>query len=549
MNDHSNRPQPVQPRHFPRMTPASRPWVRDPLGAPWIVLDSAQAAPRGTLAALVGHRHSVAGDDRPRGLWGEWAWDGETLRASVDPLGYFSLYVYQKGDAVAVSPSILRLIAEGADATPDPVAMAVFHRVGFFAGNDTPFTHIKVLPPGGVLTWRAGKGTVIDNTPAPATLAISRDQAVDGFIDLPRAIIARFLRDHDGPLALPLSGGRDSRHILLELAHQGRLPDTCVTFHHGGRALNAEVQAARAVSAHVGARHAILGHPRKRLRDQLRAILMTQLCADEHAQMMPMHDFLAGFPGAALDGIGGDILTNPDDWAANFYERAGRGDWLGIARGMADGHGGVVSRPGHAGGAGSALSPDLDAAALDRLAAEVARYADWPDPYQAFWFYHRTRREISFTAAGVMGGASMVFCPYLDPDFVALGLSLPWSVTCDQKLHDDAIARAFPRAAHIPFASGFASQPLSRFRRGRVSNALDSLRIAAIASPQGALAGMRAALADSPLWRGPADVYRLHGDMVGAMSAAEARRLLALQADLQRAAPTGSALVTEVLNA
>ncbi len=523
-------------------------WIDAGAAAPFIAIDrsAGRVEVRGQAEAFVGHRLRVPGDPRPRGLWGEWSWDGETLQAQVDPLGYFSLFVYARGGQVAVSPSMLQLLAQGADAAVDPVAMAVFHRVGFFVDGDTPFAHIHALPPGGRLTWRAGHLIITDNTPPPKTLDISRDQAVEGFIDLPRAAIRRFLAAWEGPIALPLSGGRDSRHILLEMAHQGRKPDTCLTFHHGGRALNAEVQAARAVAAHVGVRHTILGHPRMRLRDSLRGILMTQLCGDEHAQMMPMHDFLSGSDFAALDGIGGDILTNPDDWAAGFMERARRGDFTGIARGMAEGHGAVNSRPGHRGGAGAVLSPDLDAAAIDRIAQAIARYADWPDPYQAFWFWHRTRREIAFTASGVMGGAAMVFCPYLDPDFVELGLSLPWSVTCDQKLHDDAIFRAFPDAAAIPFAAGFVNQPLSRLRPHRLMNALDTLRVAALAGPGGALGGMRAALAATPLRRGPGDIYRLHGAFVAGMSAAEARRLQSLDERLRTQAPRRDAVASHI---
>ena len=522
----------------------SAPWIDAGAEAPFVWIDG--AAQTGTAQALVGHRFRVPGDPRPRGLWGEWHWNGARLEAGVDPLGYFTLFVYQKGGVVGVSPSILQLLARGADPEADPVALAVFHRVGFFVGADTPFRHIRALTPGQRLVWQGGKGRFEGVAPAPKTLDISRAQAVEAFIDLPRAAIRRFLADWQGPIVLPLSGGRDSRHILLEMAHQKRLPDTCLTFHHGGRALNAEVQAARAVAQRVGARHTILGHPRHRLRDAVRGLLMTQLCADEHAQMMPMHDYLTGSAAAAVDGIGGDILTNPDDWAAGFMERSRRGDWEGIARGMADGHGGVISRPGHQGGAGAVFSPDLEAAAIDRIAQAVAAYADWPDPYQAFWFFHRTRREISFTATAVMGGAAMVFCPYLDPDFVDLGLSLPWSVTCDQKLHDDAIARAFPGAADIPFASGFRSQPLPRLRLARITNAVDSLRIAAMVDPGGPLAGVRAALAPSPLWRAKADIYRLHGDFVAGMTPPRARGLIELGTRLSRAAPKGERVASHV---
>jgi asparagine synthase (glutamine-hydrolysing) len=502
----------------------------------------------GKASAFVGHR--IGPRDSSLGLHGGWTWDGTTLTAEVDALGYFSLFVYQKGSQIALSPSILQLLALGADPEPDQIALAVFHRIGHFLGEDTPFRHIRVLPPGGKLVWRDGVATVTGNLAIPREQALTRAQAVEAFIDLPRTSIRRFLAAWDGPVVLPLSGGRDSRHILLELVHQGRKPDTVATFHQGGRYLDREVQAARSIATRAGVRHTLLGHPRRRLRDALRAVLLTQLCADEHAQMMPMHDFLAGNPAAAvLDGIGGDILTNPDDSAADFFDRARKGDYDGIARNLAAGHGSLISRTRNPDGAGAIFSPDLKEAAIARIAAAIRVFDAAPDPYQAFWFWNRTRREISFVSTGILGGAAMVACPFLSPEFVELGLSLPFSVTRDQKLHDDAIAKAYPDFADIPYEAGFVSQPLPRLRWGRVQNALDGVRIAAMAQPGlASLTAFRHLVSKSQLRRAPADIYRLHDQIVGRMDADEARRLIALEDRLERAAPKGQQVVSDVFS-
>ena len=499
----------------------------------------------GSPTAFAGHR--IGQPEQPQGLYGEWHWDGRSLTATVDPLGFFSLFVYTKGSEIAVSPSILHLLALGADPEPDHLAMGVFHRIGSFVGEDTSFRHIKVLPPAGKLVWREGEVKITGGAPVPREEALTRNQAVEGFIELPRAALRRFTASWDGPVVLPLSGGRDSRHILLELVHQGRKPDSCVTFHHGGRYLNDEVQAARVVAERANVPHILLGHPRLRLRDAVRALLLTQLCADEHAQMMPMHDYLSGTAAATIDGIGGDILTNPDDSAAEFMVLARRGDFHGIARTMAAGHGHIISRPGHKGGAGAVHSPDLEAAAIDRIANEIRRFQDAPDPYQAFWFWNRTRREINFVSTGILGGAAMVACPFLDPDFVRLGLSLPWSVTSDQKLHDDAITRAYPAFSDIPYAEGFRSIPSPRIRLDRLRNGLDSLRVAAMARPGvAAVNAMLMTLSKGPLWRARADIYRVHKDFVDRMDANEARRLIALRDFLDQTATKGKGLVSDV---
>jgi hypothetical protein len=53
-------------------------------------------------------------------------------------------------------------------------------------------------------------------------------------------------------------------------------------------------------------------------------------------------------------------------------------------------------------------------------------------------------------------------------------------------------------------------------------------------------------LAASPLKRGPSDVYRLHKEIVDTMDATQARRLIGLWDRLDREAPVGKDLVTDV---
>ena len=85
-----------------------------------------------------------------------------------------------------------------------------------------------------------------------------------------------------------------------------------------------------------------------------------------------------------------------------------------------------------------------------------------------------------------------------------------------------------------------------RLRASRVTNILDTLRIAALAGPGGAVSGIRDALGTGPLRRSSADIYRLHGGFTNHMSAAEAHRLLALGTRLSRAAATGEGVVSHV---
>ena len=47
------------------------------------------------------------------GLFAEWDFDGETLTARVDALGFYSLFYCEEPGAISVSSSPIQLIAEG----------------------------------------------------------------------------------------------------------------------------------------------------------------------------------------------------------------------------------------------------------------------------------------------------------------------------------------------------------------------------------------------------------------------------------------------------
>ena len=486
----------------------------------------------GQATASVGTRGPgrVAGSGQ--GIFARWHWDGAALTAEVDRYGFFSLYYAIEGDRLRISPSLLQLAALGCDLTQDRRALAAFHRLGIFIGDDTPFTNIKVLPPGGKLTWTNGEVSLEAPPPRVKPNNISRAEAVDGFIELFRQSIARTLDAWDGPVFLPLSGGRDSRHILLEMAHQGRLPEACITFHHGGDQWNAEVKAARAIAEAVGVRHDVLGHVRSRQTDNIRAIALTELCADEHAQMLPLHDYLIDRRAASYDGIAGDVLTEGADHPELCHRLFMEGDFAAIARLMMEGHGRIISAADDPRGASVLYSPSEEEheEAVDYVAREIARYADFPDPNQVFWLLSRTRREISFVARGILSPAAAVFAPYLDEDLVEFSLGLPFELKFgDLHFHDEMIFKAYPAYADVPFEHGFQNDPpRSTPIRHKLQSAIDMAKVARFLSPGAPLAEFRALFGKGrPLDRGANEMYHLHHRLVETLTPERARDLLA----------------------
>ncbi len=486
----------------------------------------------GQKTATLGTRVAGRDPDSGQGVFARWQWDGSRLTAQVDRYGFFSLFYCEDGGGIRLSPSLLQLAARGCALKPDHRALAVFHRLGIFINDDTPFEGIRVLPPGGTLTWENGRLTIEAPELAVKPNRISRAEAVDGFIELFRASMARTLEAWDGPIVLPLSGGRDSRHILLELVHQGRKPDACITFQHTGDQWNAEVKAARAIAEAVGVRHDVLGRERSRQIDTIRAIALTELCADEHAQMMPLHDYLIGRGAASYDGINGDVLTEGADNPQLFQELFHKGDFATIARMMMDGHGTIISASGNPRGA-SALyspSPDTHEEAVAYVAGAIARFGNFPDPNQAFWMFNRTRREINFVARGILSPAEAVFTPYLDEDLVEFCLGLPFGVKFDGiHFHDETMFKAWPQYRDVPFENGFADDPPKSTRIAhKLQSAVDMARVAQFLAPGAPLAEYRALFGRGrPLNPGPNAMYHLHNRLVETLDAKRARALMA----------------------
>ncbi len=400
---------------------------------------------RGSASCFLGRRGSCPSQRQPDGIFAEWEWNGESLTVRTDRYGYYPLFYARSGDEIWVSPSILKMVAEGAPAELDDAALAVFLRMSTFVGDDTPFAGIRHVPPDARFIWRDGKLDVAGQYLIAKPRSISRDAALDGYIELFRAAMRRDAPDPDRVI-VPLTGGRDSRHILLELCETGSRPRRCATtraFPPGG---SEDVTVAAQVAAAVGVEHLVLDQPRSRYRAERRKNELTSLCTVEHPWILPLAAYLQGGGYTVYDGIAGDTLSQSQLFSLERVEWFERGEVGSLAEDLLGPEGYL---PG-------LLSGDLyervsRPVALARLRAELTRHLDAPNPFSSFRFYNRTRRTVSLAPHGILAQVADVRTPYLDHDLYDFLSSIPARLTLDRRLHTDAIARAYPRHAGIPY--------------------------------------------------------------------------------------------------
>jgi hypothetical protein len=403
----------------------------------------------GDASCALGHRVGEAD-----GIWAEWAWNGAALTAANERYGLYPLYCYSAPDAVGLSPSISRLIAQGAGTALDYSALAVFLRLGFFIGEDTPFRRIRALPPAASLSWDGALRIVSGGHAAPRPAAMRRQQAIEAYIVLFRQSIAR-RAPREGEWIMPLSGGRDSRHILFELVHQGHRPAMCLTTEHFPPRGAEDVRIAGALARELGLPHVVLPQPACRYEAEQRKNLLTGFCSDEHAWYLAAMDYLKRQGRPVYDGIGGDVLSAGLFVSPRSLKLFASCDPHAIANGMLDADEEALA---------SLLPAPLlrrmsRELAIEHLAAEVARHLERPNPIASFYFWNRTRREIALVPYGLLGGLPQVYAPYLDHDLFDLLAGLPLSMVADHALHSDAIAQAYPALAHLPYENKLAPAP------------------------------------------------------------------------------------------
>lgn len=404
---------------------------------------------RGQRVWSGGHVLGSSSGEIPDGVFARWSAGEDGVEVYNDRYGFYPLYYFWNAREFVASPSVLTLLACGAPRDLDDVGLALFVRLGFFLREHTPFRHIRALPPGCRLRWSRGALQISGGAiPSSKPQELTRSAALDGFIELfAQSIKRRAPGSH--PVALPLSGGRDSRHILFELLRQGHRPRWCVTTRHYPPIHDEDAAVAAQVTQTVGIPHVVVGQPRSRLRAESVKNAWTGFCTDEHAHLLPVVRALAELrAGSVYDGLAGTAFLG------DFLKDEER------VRLCAEGSFGALAehllRPEREETLASILSPRAyqrfnRKIAVDAVVAELRRHADAANPIGMFFFWNRTRREVALVPYCLYSGIDEVVVPFVDSDLYDFCSSLPMAMMVDRTFHTEAIRRAYPEYAHLRF--------------------------------------------------------------------------------------------------
>ncbi len=425
------------------------------------------AKTKGLNSCTLGHKTVCPSSIKEDGVFAEWLWDGERLTVSNDRYGFYPLYYSYYNNEIRLSPSIGRLIKEGAPAELDYRALSVFIRLGFFIGEDTPFKYIGAVPPDVNFHWEKGNLTVTGRYALKDPVNISEDAGIDQFIDLFRQSMKRRLPSNDN-FVVPLSGGRDSRHIILELNYLGYKPKAAVTLRPNSVFFDEDVQPARILSDALGINHILLDPENFKFNNEVRHFQLTHYCADEHSWFLPLADYLRETQvETSYDGIAGDVLSGRQTWKTKVTDLLRNESYPEFCKTLFK----SCSKP-----TDDVLKLILDETfydkvsldcAVEHLTDEAEKHAHSADPLKSFKFWNRTRREISLSPYAINAGVPKVYSPFLDHKLYDFLMVLPEDITREGNFHTKAIERAYPKYSAIPYTQD--NPALNRIKEHRIN--------------------------------------------------------------------------------
>jgi asparagine synthase (glutamine-hydrolysing) len=329
---------------------------------------------------------------------------------------------FESGITGKTYDSLLDAAADNAVLSLDFQALGVFLRTGYFLANTTPFREIRRVGPA---------PTIVE------PVARTRKAAIEEYIVLFRQAVRRRA---DRQTALALSGGADSRHILLELHAQRALPDYALTVAVPGR--KREVEIAASLAERTGARHIVVTpDPRHAVEDELWKNPACDFLALDHGWFASTARSRDDLPW--WDGIAGDVLSAGHflyEWNSALFA-AGRLDELADRL--------VPDRPVPY-YYDQRRFPRIDAVAAVRR--ELERHRGAANPIGSYFMWNRTRSAVGASTFSLLRPhGQTTLAPFLDRDLWPFLSSLPADTLVDHRLHRETIAISYPQFTDIPY--------------------------------------------------------------------------------------------------
>jgi len=403
-----------------------------------------------------GYKYSDATDD---GAYITWSANQQEVIIESDPLGLLPYFIYHHKNLTIVSNNLLEMLHLcSSNVSVDWTAMAIFIRLGHHIGDDTLFGEIKRLPQNSLVTITPNGLSITPKPSVPFTgTSIKLSDAVEGYVEIFDKIITDAVQSRDFELIQPLSGGRDSRHILAALLKAGHPPNLCITQALPAPQRNDDVTISESICRNLNLRHVVCPPVTNHYKAETYKNSRISYESMYHAWFCPISVFLETLPTSViLDGLGGDVLSESKTIKPEYYHLIQNEPVEVLANKILGDDTFLKTQINKTFARMLAREP-----ATQRLSDELRKHLGEPNPLVSFFLNNRTRRSIAPSCWGLFGRRHHVVVPYLARPLRSFLMSLPHDYHRQGNLHTLAIHHGYPELQHYEYAGTGPLQPIT----------------------------------------------------------------------------------------
>ena len=390
--------------------------------------------------------YSLGDDADADGVFVRWAFQNNRLQLSTDRLGLYPIYYLQHENQLMLSNSI-ELIRQHQPLTLDTEAVAIFFRLGFYLGQRTAFKGL--CRPNGQLQVSVSAGGLELSISRPTQSQVDNSDFEQQYCDLMHHALQPLVGQTPA-LYMPLTGGKDSRHIFLSLRQAGLKPDCCYTVSVLAPHYNDDQQVAQQLCQRTALMHQALAAETKLISSEQRKNLLTNFETRDHSWATPVARYLDTRPaGIVLDGFGGDVLSQSSIVTPEMHSAYHAEDWERLVK--------LIARPNQYNNSWLTEAYQdfiIDERVLaEQLLAELKSFTGTVNPVAQFYFWNRSRRTIAISSIRFMTGRSLAYFPFMQQQLVDFLFSLPPALYFSGSFHSRVLQRLAGDLATVPFAA------------------------------------------------------------------------------------------------
>lgn len=384
-----------------------------------------------------------------------WDWDGKKLTCQTSITGCLPIYYCLDKNEITVSTSLI-FLAKKQNSLPDLPAIILFLVLGDYIEDKTPFANIHALPLDSILSWSPTEGLSVHLSRNPTHTAINLMEALYQYDQLVcKAVQTNSVTD----VSQGLSGGSDSRHILMAIHRVGnQIPALYTSFHYIDVLSSADVEIAQMVANALGAKIKTINPIPNRVDAELIKNKIVEFQSLEHSWGINLANALKNSE-FLYDGINGGALFGQSDLVKYLRKKHGQSlpDWDQMQKDIIETF--FTKRINFLRQIISLrfLSEENINTAKTLFENSLQTYKNYPNPFQAFRYYNHVSRNTSLFTYSLMKN-NKILCPLDTPEMVRFALSLPWEISSDPDFQIKTIRKYYPDFAHIPFVEEYQPQ-------------------------------------------------------------------------------------------